>query len=398
MKLPGTIDLRRRRTGRAPTGDLDDGYEYVYVDVDDPDAIELDDGWEWIEVDVDPPDGDEPAAVDPSRSGSGRPRRSLGGIGRFLGGRLPLGGSEDGDGDGDGGELTGAGRAPAAVRTTRVAVVDDHDTDDGWDDDEWDEEREDGTVAVDPRIAARRDGVAQARRARLRRRLVALAVVVALVVAAGAVTRSALLDVDEVLVSGTQQADAADIAAASGIAPGTPLVGLDLDQALARVRAEPWVLDATIDRTWSGTVSLAIVERRPVATINAGEGGWLLVDGERRIVAASTDAPALPIVDGVGVAAVGDVLAPEAQAALDVAGALTPSLRTRVAVVNGADPDEVQLTLQPSGTVRFGPATRIDERIRSLQTVFAEVDLVCLQTIDLRVPGSAMLTRVPACA
>ena len=120
-----------------------------------------------------------------------------------------------------------------------------------------------------------------------------------------------------------------------------------------------------------------------MATVNAGDGGWLLIDADRRVVAASTEAPALPIVDGVGLAAVGEELAPDAQAAIDVAAALTPALRTRVAVVNGADPRAIELTLQPSGRVEFGPATAIDERIRSLQTVFATVDLVCLDTIDL---------------
>lgn len=268
-------------------------------------------------------------------------------------------------------------------------------------DDEEDAHGEDhaaGAVVVDPRIAARRDDVAQARRHRVRRRLVALAAVVLLILGAGAVTRSALLDVNEVAVVGAERSESSALATASGITPGTPLLGLDLDEALVRLRAEPWVLDATAERTWDGVVSIAVVEREPVATINAGDGGWLLVDRERRIVANQVEPPPLPIVDGVGSGAVGDDLDVGAQAALEVAAALTPGLRTRVAVVHGGDPGQVTLTLTPTGTVQFGPPTEIDERMRSLQTIFARVDLRCLATVDLRVPDAPRLTRLTACA
>jgi cell division protein FtsQ len=222
--------------------------------------------------------------------------------------------------------------------------------------------------------------------------------VVALVLGAGAITRSALLDVDEVRITGNERSDPASLAAATGIAPGTPLLGLDLERAVAGVEAEPWVLEATVDRSWSGTVSVAVVERTPVATINAGAGGWLLVDGQRRVLASSPTPPDLPIVEGIGGGAVGANLDPSAQGALDVARALTPTLRSRVAVIDGADPAAIALVLQPTGRVELGPATELDERMRSLQTVFAQVDLVCLATIDLRVPDAPVLTRVPACA
>jgi hypothetical protein len=65
--------------------------------------------------------------------------------------------------------------------------------------------------------------------------------------------------------------------------------------------------------------------------------------------------------------------------------------------VNGADPHSVELALVPAGTVVLGPATELDDKILSLQTMFARVDLVCLESIDLSA-GRAVLKRVPACA
>lgn len=396
MKVPSTLDLRRRRGPRRPAAD--DGYEYV--EVDDPDTVELGDDWEWVEVEVDEaPPARESAAGAPNRSST--PRR-----GRW---RRLLAGLPTSEAD------TGVDIDVRAVRATEPTDLDGDDGwEDGWDDAEWDDLddvaafgdddpvasarlADDGGPIVDPRIAARRDGVVRARRSRLHRRLIAVAVAFGLILALAALTRSAVLDVDEIAVTGTDRAGTDAVVAASGITPGTPLLGLDLEAAAAGVRSEPWVLDATVDRTWSGTIAITVVERQPVATVNAGDGGWLLIDADRRVVATSTEAPALPIVDGVGLAAVGEELGPDAQAAIDVAAALTPALRTRVAVVNGADPRAIELTLQPSGRVEFGPATAIDERIRSLQTVFATVDLVCLDTIDLAA-GRAVLKRVPGCA
>ena len=394
MKLPGTLDLRRRlvpRDHRADGHDLltdDDEPGFGYFDApyttdehrwDDPDAFGADDGWEWVEVD------DE----DPDAAGGSRPTRSSARGRSWIRDRFGFGSAPAPDGPAPGPDLDVEPDVDLDLERNRSSV-EPRDRDDP--------DPDGAVVAVDPRIAARRDDVAHARRTRLQRRAVAVAIVVGLLAGLALLTRSAALDVDRVAVTGTVRTDPAAIAAASGIAPGTPLLGLDLDQALARVQAEPWVRSATIDRTWSGVVSISIVEREPVATINAGAGGWLQVDAERRVVAATPDPPALPIIDGVGVASVGGELAPDAQAAIDVARALTPGLRTRVAVVDGSDPRAIELTLQPTGTVHFGPATALDERIRSLQTVFAQVDLLCLDTIDLQVPDTAVLTRVPACA
>ena len=168
------------------------------------------------------------------------------------------------------------------------------------------------------------DDVATARRRRLRRRLIALGGGARRGPGAGGAHPSPRLDVDEITVTGAERSDPAALVTASGIAPGSLLIGLDLDRAVAGVRAQPWVLDATVDRTWSGQIAIAVVERTPVATIDAGAGGWLLVDGDRRIVATSTAPPDLPVLTGVGPGAVGAELAPEAQGAIDVAGALTP--------------------------------------------------------------------------
>ncbi len=300
-------------------------------------------------------------------------------------------------------------RHPDSERVDAEELGDLADLDDGWEwewvdvDDEPDPAPDgdtgDGSLpGVDPRIAARRDDVAQAQRDRVRRRLGVLVAVLVVVLVAGALTRSPLLDVDDVVVVGAERSDVATLSRASGIRTGDALVALDLDRAVAGVEAEPWVLDARAERDWSGAVRLTVVERTPAAILDAGAAGWLVVGEDRRVLAVTTAPPDLPVIEGVAPVAVGDQLDPATQGVIDVVRVLTPALRTRVVVVRSAGPDDIELVLQPTGTVHFGPATDLDERIRSLEAVFAQVDLACVDRIDLRLADTAVLTRVPACA
>lgn len=256
---------------------------------------------------------------------------------------------------------------------------------------------------IDPRIEARRQLVREERWHRIRQWLLALVVVATVAAAAFCVTRSPLLDVDAVAVrSGSGAAlrtpdDA--IIDASGIRHGQRLVDLDPGAAAARVEALPWIAGAQVERTWrAGDVVITVTERSPIAAVDTGDG-WVLVDRQRRVLERVPAQPAeLETLEGVGVAEEGATLAPDAQAALDVAAALTPGLRSRVAAVRGGDPNALELALRPAGVVHLGRAEQLAEKVRSLQTVFGQVDLKCLVAVDIRVPDSPVLTRDRSCA
>jgi cell division septal protein FtsQ len=149
-------------------------------------------------------------------------------------------------------------------------------------------------------------------------------------------------------------------------------------------------------------VVLTVVERQPAAVVQAGEQS-AVVDRTGRVLAVTPPAvDGLAVVEGVGLVEPGAVLDPRGQDLVRVAASLTPGLRSRVAVVRpaeGAD-DEIELVLTPDGVVRFGragAAAEIDEKVRTLATVFAEAQLDCLATVDVRVGDTAVLTRDPTC-
>ena len=60
--------------------------------------------------------------------------------------------------------------------------------------------------------------------------------------------------------------------------------------------------------------------------------------------------------------------------------------------------DEVTGRLESGVEVRFGEATLVEAKVRSLRTMLDRVDLTCLAEIDLRLPGSPVLTREEGCS
>lgn len=258
--------------------------------------------------------------------------------------------------------------------------------------------RDEGAAAVDPRIEQRRRQVAADRRRRRARRALVVPVAATVLAAGWAVTRSAALDVDELVVVGAERTSVDDVTTASGVRPGDALVDVDPTAVAAAVEALPWVREATVERRWrDGAVAVTLEERAPAAQVAAGEVR-LLVDASGRVLA-EVPAPGvegLMTLDGVAPADPGQALQPDAAEPLAAAVALTPGVASRVTAVRPG-PVGVQLDLAPAGTAVLGSVEDLDEKVRTLQTVFAEVQLDCLATVDVRVPDTAVLTREASC-
>jgi cell division protein FtsQ len=233
------------------------------------------------------------------------------------------------------------------------------------------------TATVDPRIQARRDEV---ERDRHRRRRVRLAVVAAVVVLAGlvyAVTHSALLDVDRVVVQATDHVPADELVAAAQVRAGQPLIDVDPGAVRSRIlQALPWVADARVEVDWrAGNVTVAVTERIPAAAVPDGAGGWGLIDGTGRTVAAipGGDPGVMPI-EGVAPVLPGHDLGPGAQAPLQLIAMLQPGLRSRIAAIVVASDGSLELKARPQGIVRLCQPVQLEAKLRSLTTLFAQVD------------------------
>ncbi|HCO99974.1 MAG TPA: hypothetical protein DIT35_00645, partial [Rhodospirillaceae bacterium] len=85
------------------------------------------------------------------------------------------------------------------------------------------------------------------------------------------------LRVDDVILSGRQNADATEILAALDIERGTPILSMDMDAARARLESMGWIRSAEVARRLPDVVFVRIVERQPLALWQNG-GRTALVD------------------------------------------------------------------------------------------------------------------------
>ena len=257
-------------------------------------------------------------------------------------------------------------------------------------------------VEVDPRMRSRRIGVRRdAGRRRLRRVTVALSIV-ALVMAAAVATRTPLLDVDRITVRGAQRTSVEEVRRAAGVARGEPLLAVDGGAVARRVERLPWVASARVERAWPSTVEVQVTERVPVAVVQVTDERAAVVDAEGWVVSIEerqADAPAQPeeplVLTGIaGRVAEGERLDDDARAALAVAAAVAERMPGEVASVS----TELDATLVDGGAIRFGSAEDLAAKVTAAKTVLSDVDLACLELLDVRVPGSPALTRHQGCS
>ncbi len=243
---------------------------------------------------------------------------------------------------------------------------------------------------IDPRLEARRVEVARDNgRRRLRKVLIALTVLLVLL-GLGALTRSPLLDVDEVVVRGADQVPAATVRTAAGVPLGKAMVSVDPARVTSRLEALPWVEDATVTRSWPGTITISVRERTPVAVIGSGPDA-VLVDHTGRVLGAVGErGAALPSI-GDDVPAGAQVPAYRQLLAATLAG-LPADLRGEVARAFPG-PQGVTLVLRDDIRVLLGDPGRLTAKADSLAILLDQADRATIERIDLTVPSAPALTR-----
>ena len=270
-------------------------------------------------------------------------------------------------------------------------------------------------VAVDPRMRARRIAVL---RAQGRRRLHILAVAAGMVLAAAAawgVSRTPLMDVDRIAVSGADPASEAEVLERSSLSTGLPMLYLDVDEAERSVASLPWVRSARVWRDWPGTVHIAVEPRVPAASVPAAGGRSALIDAFGYVIAfqpaansGDGAAGAARVAGGSGPVGVPHVSVPfsgrlgdihtAADGPLAVVAAMPEDLRAWVRTVT-YDPGlgSIGLELAGGASVTLGEPTLIDDKISAVRALLASTDLDCITGIDVTMPDIATVTRHQPC-
>jgi cell division protein FtsQ len=287
--------------------------------------------------------------------------------------------------------------------------------------------------AVDARILARRREVANADHRRRRRWALSILALIALAVAAFAVSRSSLFAITGVRVIGVPDAQAQLLRDIAGVRRGQNLIAADLVAARQRVEAVPWVQRARLERAPPSTVVIVVTPRVPLAAVRAG-GQTGQVDADGVVVArgalreAATDAeqsdqPDQPdqrrrlvridapqaVLPAPG-AAIGD---PAVRNALEAHRALPRALRRAVLRYEALSEPGLRLKLDPRGLrpqgralaalpsriwVRLGAAERMDAKSAVLLELLTQLQRrdPDLAIAELNVTAPANPVVVPA--
>lgn len=247
---------------------------------------------------------------------------------------------------------------------------------------------------MDPRIRRRRIEVRRDEGRRRLRLLVAGSTILVLTAAVWFAFRSPLLDVDRVTVRGADRTPADEVRQAAGIWPGQPLVDVDVEGAQVAVEALPWVARAEIRRMWPSTVLIDVSERTGTAVTSTNTGEWAVLDDTGRVLETVAERPpGLLVLEGLGEVPQAGATVARAEGPLTVFAALSPSLAARTLAVAVLEGGQIELKLNPQGTVRMGGVEALDAKVRATETVLASVDVRNLAVLDVRLPSSPVLTR-----
>lgn len=249
---------------------------------------------------------------------------------------------------------------------------------------------------VEPRIVERRRHVLEARRRSRRNRWIALAVVVALVAGAIALVVSPVLDVDRIVVDGTETVDVEQVLDAAAVDTGTPLALVDLAAVRTQVRGLSGVAAASVTREWPDTVRVVVVEEEPLVRVRSG-GTEAVVASTGALLAEAEGSGSLPLLELPG-GALGDAdrLPDELAPALVVYARMPEALRTTLASGRVDDAGSMWFDLADGATVRFGPVQDVPAKLAALQAFLEQVHLECLDVLDVST-SRVTASREPGC-
>ncbi|MFM7534707.1 MAG: cell division protein FtsQ/DivIB [Acidimicrobiales bacterium] len=251
---------------------------------------------------------------------------------------------------------------------------------------------------VDPRISARRRDVTVAKNRKRLRLLAVLGSVLLAVALTYGVTRSPLVAIDSIEVTGAERTDAEELEQVLGPIRGRSLVWLDVDGLQRRLTSLPWVKRASVSRSWPSGLLIDLGERRPVAVYGAEDGQWRVVDGDGRVVVESAGRPSgFPQIIGEQAAVERGHLAPDGVVVgASVAALLPAELLASLKAIRIDPVSGVVLELSPKGFVTIGTADDLRGKLLRMLTVLERCPTGSFDVLDVQV-SPVTLSPITAC-
>jgi cell division protein FtsQ len=189
-----------------------------------------------------------------------------------------------------------------------------------------------------------------------------LVVAVGLVITACAVLyNSSLFAIKTVEVVGAAHVSADAVRSLARVPANATLIRFPADAVQQRVETDPWIASASVSRVFPSGMRIRIVERVPVAIVDAGSALWL-VDGTGAVITTSTPeasgtVPTIKDVPGLDLKAGRRTTSEPLLNALKVLTGISPALSATVLTVSAPTIDGTALTTRDHVEIVFGQAS-----------------------------------------
>lgn len=202
-----------------------------------------------------------------------------------------------------------------------------------------------------------------------------------------------LCDVREVVVSGNQHASAAELVNLSQLHRGQTIFSVPANLVQSRLETHPWVLRASIRRSFPHTIHLVVEERQVLAwsqhptqsvKVAVAEGGVIV--GTDEAVTSSLELVGGEFTDW----SYGDGLVDDRIAGL-IAAIQGDLCQLSVRSVDVTDLRSIELFLENDLHIRLGDIDRMRERLAEVRALCREIDIDRYELIDVRFGGEATL-------
>ena len=210
-----------------------------------------------------------------------------------------------------------------------------------------------------------------------------------------AATQSELLDVDEieVVITGGNEISSDEVVTLSGISLSQSMISVDSREAESEILKNSWVDEVEVRKDWPDNVLIWVSLRAAFAHVVTIEGNFATVDingivlKNSRMDSSSNLVTLLAeklLVPGAKVEGV--------QMLLEAAKSITPDLQKWVKIISPTA-NGVRVELDDSVFVELGAHQDFTNSISDLKAVLGQVELTCIQSIDVSIQDNPVVKR-----
>ena len=210
-----------------------------------------------------------------------------------------------------------------------------------------------------------------------------------------AATQSELLDVDEieVVITGGNEISSDEVVTLSGISLSQSMTSVDSEEAELEILKNSWVDEVEVRKDWPDNVLIWVSLRAAFAHVVTIEGNFATVDINGIVLKNSRMDSSSNLVTLLAE----KLPAPGAkvegvQMLLEAAKSITPDLQKWVKIISPTA-NGVRVELDDSVFVELGAHQDFTNSISDLKAVLGQVELTCIQSIDVSIQDSPVVKR-----